>query len=143
MHLQTEAQQPQVQSVAAPLEANVARLSTSAEKEATANASKQAAPKKKQEKAPKQPPKPAVSRDPFEDAALQVRDHHLNQIRCTLLILRRCVQVARVQVVEHHPDADSLYVCQIALGEETRQLVPTSLYVPPPKPESSHSGSCR
>jgi tRNA-binding EMAP/Myf-like protein len=28
-----------------------------------------------------------------------------------------------VQVVERHPDADSLYVCQVALGEETRQLV--------------------
>jgi tRNA-binding EMAP/Myf-like protein len=128
VHLQTEAQQTQAQSVAAPLEANVARVSTSAEKEAT----KQAAPKKKQEKAPKQPPKPAVSRDPFEDAALQVRDHHLNQIRCTLLILRRWVQVARVQVVEHHPDADSLYVCQVALGEETRQLVPTPSTFPPP-----------
>lgn len=99
---ETEAQQPQAQSVAAPLEANVARLSTSAEKEATANVSKQVAPKKKQEKAPKQPPKPAVSRDPFEDATLQV---------------------AQVQVVERHPDADSLYVCQVALGEETRQLV--------------------
>jgi len=46
--------------------------------------------------------KAGAAKDPFDEAFLQV---------------------ARVDVVERHPDADALYVCQVALGQETRQLV--------------------
>jgi predicted RNA-binding protein with EMAP domain len=58
-----------------------------------------------------------------------VRAHTRSSVQSLTLAIGRLdarVQVARVQVVERHPDADSLYVCQVDLGEATRQLVRAS-----------------